>query len=109
MSWQDSFRGYATETAFAVSCSRAQVSLMAAIEAGEWRSWSNAGGAGNLYTTFRALERRGLAEYNEAQRAHRDDSDWFYRLTPAGEMVLGLAKMAGVQTALAYEPAANAA
>jgi hypothetical protein len=107
--WQDNFRGYATETAFAVSVSRAQVSLMAALEAEQWQGWSNAGGAGNLYTTFQALKRRGLAEYNDAKRDDGDWKGWRYRLTPAGQMVLDLAKMAGVQSALAYAPVANAA
>ena len=107
--WRDNFRGYATETAIVISASRAQVSLLAAIAADQWRGWSNAGGSGNLYTTFHALERRGLAEYNMAQRERRDENDWFYRLTPAGELVLQLARLAGIQSASEYDEAANAA
>lgn len=105
--WQNAFMAYTTGTAFNVSLSHDQVSLLAFIDAGKYQEWKSRSGISNFIPCFRALERRGLAEHNPAAKAPADGGPsasekvriklkWVYRLTPAGKHVLELLKLAGL-------------
>lgn len=100
--WQNTFTKYATGTAFNISLSPDQASLLAHIATGwDGSRWANHSGRDSFFTTFRALKRRGLAEHNPAAefvgvRHPGVKLKWVYRLTPAGHHVLALLRLSGV-------------
>ena len=91
MAWQDNFAAYTTSVAFSVSLSKAQVRALEAIATDTWLG----GGFTMFFATAGALERRGLSEFNYAERDNHNWKGWRYRLTPAGKLVLELARMSG--------------
>lgn len=102
--WQDAFTAYTTGMAFHVSLSHDQVNCLAAIGAGKYSEWRSRSGRSTFIPVFRNLERRGLAEHNPAAvfvgfGTPGVKLKWVYRLTPAGEHVLALLKIAGVAKA----------
>lgn len=101
MSWQDKFTAYTTGMAFNVSLSHDQADLLNYIAAGKTTGWRSRQGRSTFIPTFKSLERRGLAEHNPAARIVGMQTPgvrlkWVYRLTPAGDLVLEMLKLAGV-------------
>lgn len=102
MSWQDDFTAYTTGWAFNLALSHDQASLLAHIGAGyRFGEWESRTGRQTFIPTFRALERRGLAEHNQLAKAPgplppHAKLKWIYRLTPAGSATLELLRLAGV-------------
>jgi hypothetical protein len=87
MAWQENFQEYTTSTAFAIQLSNVQVRALDAIDRNTWQ-----GNFHMFFATAGALQRRGLVEFNSRYSAERP---WRYRLTPAGELVLGLVRLSG--------------
>ena len=102
--WQNEFTKYTTGTAFHLSLNQDQISLLLAIEANNYSDWRRTNGRADFIPVFRCLKRRGLAEHNPLAKthsftektAHRYRLKWIYRLTPAGEHVLSLVRLAGL-------------
>lgn len=99
--WRDDFTRYTTGFAFNLYLSRDQASLLDAIGRGGpvYREWLSAAGRGTFIPTFRALEKRGLAEHNPAVNAAPIPDvtpKWIYRVTPAGQHVIELLRLSGV-------------
>lgn len=101
--WQANFASATTGIAFSLQLSANMAALLPAIESGSFYDWTGHDGRRLFHPTFGALQRRGLAEHNPAWRAPNCDSEtllarkeWSYRLTPAGEHVLALLRLAGV-------------
>jgi hypothetical protein len=97
MNWKDQFKDHTTSTAFSLRLSNHMCTLLYYINEGmyyEYRQISR-----DFCTPFRALERRGLAEWNPECRAYKqgdEKPEWVYRLTPAGKCTLKLLIMADV-------------
>lgn len=102
MSWQDQFTSYTTGMAFNISLSHDHADLLSLIGSGEKLSgWRNRNGRSNFVPTVNGLIRRGLVEHNPAARIVGFNTPgvklkWIYRLTPAGERVFDLLRMAGI-------------
>ena len=109
MSWQDKFTNYATGMAFNLSLSHDHADLMAVIATGlSTAGWKSRSGRSTFIPTVDGLIRRGLVEHNPAARIVGFSTPgvklkWVYRLSPAGERVLDLMKLAGVVHE-AFEP-----
>lgn len=101
MSWEDNFTSYTTGMAFNMSLSHDHASVMQAIKAGNTVGWVSRTGRSSFVPTVNGLIRRGLVEHNPAARIVGINTPgvklkWWYRLTPAGELVFQLMQMAGV-------------
>lgn len=118
MSWQDQFTAYTTGMAFNISLSHDHADLLAVLGAGykPFHGWRNRNGRSNFIPVVNGLIRRGLVEHNGAAKVFGMTTPgvklkWVYRLTPAGERVLELLRLAGIapvheSTDLIEEPAA---
>lgn len=102
MSWQDRYTAYTTGSAFNMSLSHDHADVLTQIGSGaRIVGWRNRNGRDTLIPTVHGLIRRGLVEHNPAARIVGTTTPgvklkWIYRLTPAGEHVLALLKLAGV-------------
>ena len=105
MSVNNKFRDHVTSTAFHLSLSNNMIATMVMISRDQWldggarRFYFN--GRDNWSTSYRSLEDRGLAEYNEEART-AIKVKWVFRLTKAGELTLELLKEAGL--VVEYQP-----
>jgi hypothetical protein len=102
MSWQDQFTAYTTGMAFNISLSHDHADLLAFIP-NYGPGWRNRNGRSNFIPVVNGLIRRGLVEHNGAAKVFGMTTPgvklkWIYRLTPAGERILELMKLAGVVT-----------
>lgn len=103
MNWQRSFAEHVTGIAFSIQLSKAQVRALGAIADDTWQD----GSFHMFFATAGVLKRRGLCEFNEQWKG-REGAPWRWRLTPAGEKVLDLIKMATatpVDEGVSHEPA----
>lgn len=103
MSWKDQFTAYTTGMAFNISLSHDHADLLAYIPHYEGGGWRNRNGRSNFIPVVNGLIRRGLVEHNAAAKivgmtTPHVKLKWIYRLTPAGERVLELMKLAGITT-----------
>jgi len=114
MNWQDQFMAYATGMAFNISLSHDHADAMQAIAEDRVVGWRSRTGRSSFVPTVNGLIRRGLVEHNPAARIVGMTTPgiklkWIYRLTPAGERMLELLKLAGVvaldHSDLVLEPA----
>lgn len=100
--WQAQFTDATTSTAFSLSLTRNQVSLLDHIGAHDFpNQWRSAKGRDLFVPTVRGLIDRGLVEHNPMAMAKSTlppgtRIKWFYRLTPAGVHVLALLRLAGL-------------
>ena len=102
MSWQDQFTAYTTGMAFNISLSHDHADVLTLIASGgKLHAWTNRSGRSTFVPTVNGLIRRGLIEHNGAAKIVGINTPgvklkWIYRLTPAGERVLDLLKLAGI-------------
>ena len=107
--WQNDFANYVTGTAFLISLSRNQISMLRHIEANKnINQWKSVSGYDNQVPTIRQLERRGLMEHNPAAKVGAElptgvFPKWIFRLTPAGKKVLELLDLMEEANALARD------
>ena len=94
-----------TQAAFHLTLSRNMIAALAMIGNQDTTAWSQERkfyfpGYDGFTSSFRAIERRGLAEHNPKLKKPLNDSlgddVWIYRLTPAGKNVLELLIMSGL-------------
>lgn len=97
--WQSNFTNYVTGTAFLISLTHNQVSMLKHIgHHQKITDWKSSSGYDTQVPTIKQLERRGLVEHNPAAKANAGlpvgvFPKWIFRLTPAGERVLELVEI----------------
>ena len=103
--WLDAFKSSSIKTGFLIALTRPQLEYLSAVaDDVEWDRANYGGGnpfPENFLATSAALVKRGLIERKkreevDALHGQRYDSYSTYRLTPAGEHVVALLKLAGL-------------
>lgn len=112
--WRESFRNFSMKIGFTLSLSKTMLEYLCAVaDDAQWdRSlyWSNGHWPDNWLASQRSLEKRGLIQrkpedainekMQQAFRGEREGEKWYewnhYELTPAGECIVTLLKIAGM-------------
>ena len=99
------FAGYATRVAFDLRLTRTQIFYLSMVDAGYYnldfeekvKAENEFVGRDIFVPQVRGLIERGLVEHQAAVKTRpRRNSDWVYRLTPAGSHVFSLLQIAGL-------------
>lgn len=112
MNWRLNFETYATGTAFRVSLTRNQVSVLHAINDGTWDSWQSPTGRDLFEVIVASLDRRGFVECKKSiQRIKGEKAQQVatYKVTPAGSLVIKLLNFARVVPIVMEDDSADAA